>query len=61
MEDKILIEFNNKCEKETVSIIGHANDVQMHMAILGLIETVATRMSIPQNDVVMALLHLIDD
>ena len=61
MEDKILIEFDGNKEKETVSIIGHANDTQLHIAILALIETVSNRMSIPQSAVAMALLHLIDD
>ena len=61
MEDKILIEFDGNKEKETVSIIGHANDTQLHIAILALIETVANRMRIPQSAIAMAILHLIDD
>ena len=57
MEDKILIEFDN----ESVSIIGEVNDVQLHLAILALIEMVSNNMSIPQSCVAMAILHLIDD
>ena len=57
MEDKILIEFDNK----SVSIIGEVNDVQLHMAILALIEMVSNNMSIPQSCVAMTILHLIDD